>query len=207
MPNQVTYRFWDGDQHPATVFAQWTPRGKFMVLDTVRAPVAGYGMKQLIDNQVKPLIQERYHMITKWRDLGDPTLADRDPSDSSQTAASMIEKVLNTRYEGGVLRWGPRKEAMKQLLLKEIGNGEPMLVVSKHEKILHRALSGGWHYHRSASGKISDEPDNADINSHPAAGLSHGIAKLFQMDREARIKLPPSRKGRAVGSSVQSIHG
>jgi len=207
MPNQTTYRFWDGDMHPSCVFAQWTPRGKFIVTDTVRAPLVGYGMKQLLDDLVKPLIQNRYHLITKWRDLGDPTLADRDPSDSSQTAASIIEKELNTRYEGGVLRWTPRKEALKRLLLSEISNGEPMFVVSKHERILHRSLSGGWHYHKSAGGKVSDEPDNRDINSHPAAGLSHGIAKLFQMDREARIKLPASRKKIAVASSVQSLHG
>ncbi|MFH1626211.1 MAG: hypothetical protein ABID54_13795, partial [Pseudomonadota bacterium] len=119
------------------VFAQITPRGKFMVLDTLRAPTTGEGMKQFIDSQVKPILVNRYSKIRMWRDLGDPTLNDRDPSDSNKTAAQMIERELNTQYEGGVLRWGPRKEALKELLTRTLSDGEPMFVVSKHEKILH----------------------------------------------------------------------
>lgn len=205
MVNLPVYRFWDGDLHPSAVFAQITPRGKFMVTDTLRGIDTGMGMKQFIDQQVKPLIQNRYSIISKWRDLGDPTLRDRDPSDSSKTAAQMIEKELNTTYEGGVLRWGPRKEALKELLTRTLSDGEPMFVVSKHEKLLHRALSGGWHYNKSSSGKVSDEPDNNDPNSHPASGLSHGIAKIFKYERESRYTLPPSKKKIAVGSSVQPL--
>lgn len=206
MPNIPVFRFWDGDLHPSAVFAQITPRGKFIVTDTLRGIETGEGMKQFIDTQVKSLIANRYGKVEKWRDLGDPTLSDRDPSDSTQTAANIIEKELNTYYEGGVLRWGPRKEALKELLTKTLADGEPMFVVSKHEKILHRSLSGGWHYNKSSSGKVSDEPDNADINSHPAAGFSHGLAKIFKYERESRIKLPASRKKIAVGSSVQPLY-
>ncbi len=206
MVNLPVFRFWDGDLHPACVFAQITPRGKFIVTDTLRGIETGMGMKQFIDQQVKPLIQNRYSKIRQWRDLGDPTLRDRDPSDSSKTAAQMIEKELNTSYEGGVLRWGPRKEALKDLLTRTLSDGEPMFVVSKHEKILHRSLSGGWHYNKSSSGKVSDEPDNNDPNSHPASGLSHGIAKIFKYERESRLTLPPSKKKIAIGSSVQPLY-
>jgi hypothetical protein len=118
----------------------------------------------------------------------------------------MIERELNTTYEGGVLRWEPRKEALKELLTRTLADGEPMFVLSKHEKFMHRALSGGWHYNKSSSGKISDEPDNNDINSHPAAALSHGIAKIFKYERESRVKLPPSRKRVAISSSVQPLY-
>lgn len=206
MPNVTVIRFWDGDLHPACHFAQITPRGKFIGLDTLRGIETGEGMKQFLDTQVKPMIADRYSKVTKWRDLGDPTLNDRDPSDSTQTAAGIIEKELNTHFEGGVLRWPPRKEALKDLLTRTLADGEPMFVLSKHEKLMHRALSGGWHYNKSASGKISDEPDNADINSHPAAGLSHGLAKIFKYERESRIKLPAARKKIAVGSSVQPLY-
>ncbi len=206
MINLPVFRFWDGDLHPACVFAQITPRGKFMVTDTLRGIETGMGMKQFLDQQVKPLIQNRYSKIRQWRDLGDPTLRDRDPSDSSKTAAQMIEKELNTTYEGGVLRWGPRKEALKELLTRTLSDGEPMFVVSKHEKILHRSLSGGWHYDKSSTGKVSDEPDNRDPNSHPVSGLSHGIAKIFKYERESRYQLPPSKKKIAIGSSVQPLY-
>jgi len=205
MPNLPVFRFWDGDLHPSCFFAQITPRGKFIGLDTLRAPQTGMGMKQFIDQYVKPLIQNRYHTIKKWRDLGDPTLNDRDPSDSSMTAAKMIQDELGTTYEGGVLRWGPRKEALKDLLTRTLADGEPMFVLSKHEKIMHRSLSGGWHYNKSATGKVSDEPDNADINSHPAAALSHGIAKIFKYQKEQRMTLPASKRKFAVASSVQPL--
>jgi len=209
MPNIPVIRFWDGDLHPACHFAQITPRGKFIGLDTLRAPETGLGMKQFLDYYVKPMILNRYSNVAKWRDTGDPTLKDRDPSDSSVTAAGMIEKELNTTYEPGVLRWGPRKEALKELLTKTLSDGEPMFVLSKHEKLMHRALSGGWHYNKSSTGKISEEPDNSDINSHPAAALSHGIAKLFRYEREQRIRLPAPRRRYAVSSSVQPLfsHG
>ena len=206
MVNLPVYRFWDGDLHPACFFAQITPRGKFMGLDTLRSNATGMGMKQFIDQQVKPLIQNRYSKIKKWRDLGDPTLRDRDPSDSSKTAAQMIERELGTTYEGGVLRWEPRKEALKELLTRTLSDGEPTFVLSKHEKFMHRALSGGWHYNKSSSGNVSNEPDNNDINSHPAAALSHGIAKIFKYERENMVKLPPSRKRIAVSSSVQPLY-
>ena len=206
MTNIPVFRFWDGDLHPACHFAQITPRGKFIGFDTLRTPETGMGMKQFVDQLVKPLIANRYSKIEKWRDLGDPTLRDRDPSDSTQTAAGIIENELNTTYEGGVLRWGPRKEAMKDLLTRTLSNGEPMFVLSKNEKLMHRALSGGWHYNKSAAGKVSEEPDNADINSHPASGLSHGIAKIFKYQKEQRFILPTSKKKIAVGSSVQTLH-
>jgi len=206
MPGLPVFRFWDGDLHPAAFFAQITPRGKFMGLDTVRAPQVGMGMKQFIDQFVKPLLANRYSKVKQWRDLGDPTLNDRDPSDSSKTAAQMIEKELNTTYEGGVLRWEPRKEALKDLLTRTLSDGEPMFTLSKHEKIMHRSLSGGWHYTKSSTGKISTEPNNHDINSHPAAALSHGLAKIFKYERESRMRLPAPRKRVAVASSVQPLH-
>ncbi len=206
MPNVPVFRFWDGDLHPACVFAQWTPRGKFMVTDTLRGIETGMGMKQFLDQQVKPLIANRYSKIDKWRDLGDPTLRDRDPSDSSKTAANIIEIELGTYYEGGVLRWPSRKEALKYLLTQKLTEAEPMFVVSKHERLLHRALSGGWHYNKSSSGKVSDEPDNDDINSHPAAGLSHGIAKLFKYERESRYILPAPKRNIAIASAVGPLH-
>lgn len=206
MPNVPVMRFWDGDLHPSCFFGQITPRGKFIGLDTLRSSETGEGMKQFVETQVKPLIANRYSQVTKWRDLGDPTLNDRDPSDSDLTAAKIIEKELNTSYEGGVLRWGPRKEALKDILTRTLANGEPMFTLSKHEKLMHRSLSGGWHYNKSSTGKVSDEPDNTDINSHPPSGFSHGLAKIFKYERESRIKLPPPRKNIAVGSSVQPLY-
>ncbi len=205
-PNLTVYRFWDGDLHPSCTFGQITPKGRFTGLSTLRA--SGIGMKQFITNIVKPHIAEKYSAVTKWRDLGDPTLADRDSSDSDLTAKKVLEDELGTHYEGGMSRlkgvFG-RLEAMKDLLTRTI-DGEPMFLLSKDDKIMHRALNGGWHFKKRPSGEIDrTEPVN-DENSHPASGLSHGIAMIFKYQKENRIVLPPPKKNLAISSSVQPLY-
>ncbi len=205
-PNLTVYRFWDGDLNPSVHFAQVTPRGRFVGLSTLRA--AGIGMKQFITNIVKPHIAEKYYNCTKWRDLGDPTLADRDPSDSTLNAKKVLEEELGTHYEGGLSNlkglFG-RLEAMRDLLTQTI-DGESKNVLSKDDKIMHRALNGGWHFRKKPNGEIDrSEPVN-DSNSHPASGLSHGIALIYKYQKENRIVLPPPKKNLAISSSVQPLY-
>ena len=161
MPQLTTFRFWDGGLSPSCVFAQLTSRGKFIVTDTLRG--SNVGMKQFIGMFVKPLLAERYVKIDKWRDIGDPSLKERDQSDSTVTAAKIIEEELQTTFEAGIASWQSRLEAMRELLSRLV-DGEPMFVVSKHERILHRALSGGWHYHRDSAGRVLRDLPVKDVH-------------------------------------------
>lgn len=176
IPKVAGIRFWDGGLYPSCVIAQLTPRGRLIVLDTLRGD--NMGMKQFIQTQVKPLMLARYKDVPRWRDLGDPALDNREQSDSAVTAASIINGELGAAFEGGEAGWQARKEAMKELLNRMV-DGEPMFQVSKHEGILHRALRGGWHYHKDNAGRIMRDKPVKDINSHPADALSHGIARIF----------------------------
>jgi hypothetical protein len=135
-------------------------------------------MKQLIVAEVKPLIARRYGSITSWSDYGDPSLMHREQSDSDRTASEVIEEELKTTFLGGEMDWQTRREAWKDLLNRNV-DGLPMFQISKHEMILHRALNGGWHYYRDASGKVLNDKPVKDIHSHPADAVSHGIAMIF----------------------------
>ena len=176
LPGIQVIRFWDGGRNPTCVFAQITPKGRLFILDTLRGE--NIGMKQFIESRVKPLMASRYQEITSYKDTGDPTLAYPESSDSDIYVAQIIEDSLKTTYEPGELSWENRREALKELLGRNI-DGESMLCLSKHEAILHRALNGGWHYYKDATGKILRDKPVKDIHSHPADALSHGLAKMF----------------------------
>lgn len=174
------FRFWDGGLHPACVIAQIQPSGRFYVLDTVRAPVVGMGMRQFIGALVKPLLAAKYDGWdkAKWRDLGDPSLNDREQSDSAITVAGIINGELGTSFEGGEMGWEARKQAIKDLLLARVEK-QTMLLISKNDTIMHRALKGGWHYHKDPSGKVLRDMPVKDVHSHPTDALCHGLARIF----------------------------
>ena len=191
IPNKQfdTFRFWDGGLNPTCVFMQITPRGRLLFLDTVRGE--NIGMKQLLDAQVIPLINQRYHEIKKWRDIGDPALVEREQSDSTQTAADVINKTLGAAFEPGEKSWQNRREAMKEMFNRNI-DGMPMVCLSKNDLILHRCFRGGWHYQVDNSGRVLKDKPIKDIHSHPGDAVSHGIGRLLMspkiVDRLERLK-------------------
>lgn len=190
-PSLVGFRFWDGGLNPTCIFAQISPNGQLVILDTVRRELRG-GVKQLIDEKVKPLMAVRYpwEIVGHWRDLGDPAMFQREQSDSDVTAAGIIEEELmstpneRARFEGGVSSWETRREVLPSLFLDRIGDQLPKVLLSRHEGILHRALSGGWHYHRDTKGQVLRDKPVKDIHSHPGDAFSHSVAKLFPVEHE-----------------------
>jgi hypothetical protein len=178
-------RMWDGGLNPTCVFTQITPSGRFHVLDTLRGE--NIGMKQLIAQYVKTLIANRYSHITSWKDIGDPSLNEREQSDSVNTAAQVINSELNTSFEAGIASWDARREAIRELLVRLTDTGEAMFQVSKHDTIMHKTLNGGWHYKKTPTGQVLRDKPVKDINSHPGDALTHGIAKIFQY----KATIPP----------------
>ena len=190
----TTWRCWDGGLYPACVFFQITPKGHCHILDTVQG--MNTGMKQLIQHEIKPLIARRYSHITDWKDSGDPQVNEREQSDIVASKASdIINEELGTSFEKGVSDWTPRREAMKELLNRSV-DGNPMLQVSKHDKIMHRVLNGGWHYHKDTSGRVLRDKPVKDRWSHPGDALSHVIAKIFEYKPVRRYKVPKKNLGK-----------
>jgi len=179
-------RCWDGGLNPTCVFCQLTPRGRLFILDTLRG--VNMGLTQLIESQVIPLITTRYKDIEHWQDMGDPAMNERESSDSTSIASAPINKLLSASFEAGESSWTARREAIKELLGRNV-DGEAMLYLSKHEGILHRALNGGWHYHKDHTGQVLRDKPVKDLHSHPADALTHMVAKIFRIQPK-EIVLP-----------------
>jgi hypothetical protein len=171
MKGVTIFRLWDGGLNPTCVFLQIMPSGILHFLDTVRGE--NMGVKQLIQSKIKPLLLRRYDKFKDWRDIGDPSMANREQSDSSQSAADTIHKELDTVFEKGESSWENRRESVKEMLSRD------MCLISPHEGILHRAFRGGWHYHKDAAGRVLKDKPVKDIHSHPGDAVSHGVARIL----------------------------
>jgi len=175
-PNDcLTFRLWDGWLNPTCVFVQVSPMGQVFILGTVRGE--NIGMKQLIEQFVKPVMATKYFKIKEWRDIGDLHLRDVDQSDSTKCAAEVVEKSLGTYFEDGDMSWESRRETLKEVFNMTV-DGEPKIIVSCDDDIMIEALGGGWHYSKSPSGVITDKPVK-DKHSHPGDALSHGLAMIL----------------------------
>lgn len=203
LPGVICYRLWDGGLNPSCILCQITPGGRLFVLDALREPNGG--MKQFITSQVKPVIAAHYAKITQWRDLGDPALNERDQSDSTVTAASIINEELKATFEPGVSSWEARRESVKELLNRQI-DGEPLVLVSKRALILHQALSGGWHYKKTPTGAVLRDKPVKDMHSHPADAFCHGIAKIFQYQPAMPVRRQDYKK-RACSYGTKTLGG
>jgi len=175
-----TYRFWDGGLNPTCVFMQITPRGRFNFTDCVRGE--NIGVRQLIETRVKNIVASRYRDIKKYRDIGDPSMMNREQSDSSQTAADVINTELGASFERGESGWDARRECLKEMFNRMV-DGEPMVQISKHLGNMIRCFRGGWHYHKDSSGKILKDSAVKDIHSHIGDAVSHGVARLLLLPK------------------------
>lgn len=196
-------RSWDGGLNPSCIIWQITPSGRALILDALRGE--NMGMKQFIMAQVKPVLSAHYQGCTNWQDSGDPALGERDQSDSTVTAASIINAELGTTFEPGIASWEARREAVKEALNRQI-DGTPMVQVSKRALILHQALSGGWHYLKTPTGAVLRDKPVKDKHSHPADAWSHHVAKIFQPQQKLSKPIPSTRK-RAAGYGAKTLGG
>jgi hypothetical protein len=192
VPSLVGFRFWDGGRNPTCLIHQITPIGQLICIDSLRGE--NTGIQLFIREQVKPLLARRYpwEIVPQWRDLGDPAMM--NPGEQTElTAAKIIsEELLSTPndpafFEGGVSDPFARRESLRQLLMNRITDHLPAYLLSKHEGIVHRALAGGWHYHKDQAGRVLRDSPVKDIHSHPGDALGHSIAKLFPIYQDTGV--------------------
>jgi len=183
----LTYRLWDGGLHPACTFLQVSSKGQILILNTVRGD--NIGMKQLIDNEVKPLMATRFYKIKEWRDIGDLHLRDKDPSDSTRCPADIIEQELNTYFEDGEMSWERRRETLKEGFNMKV-DGEAKIIVNCEDDIMIEALGGGWHYAKNSSGVVINNKPVKDEHSHPGDALSHGLAAILKPSNNFKRNRP-----------------
>jgi len=187
-PKLICYRFWDGGLNPTCCWIQQRTDGGIWSLDCVMLP--NNGMRQLIEQRVIPVQNERgYNEIARWRDIGDPSLDNREQSDSEHDAARVINELLKTSFEQGEKYWEPRRDALLTVL-ELSSKGQPLFQVSPHVtpgepyNRVHAALSGGYSYSVNNQGIVLKDGPLKNEHSHPGDALSHGFAKMFRTVKE-----------------------
>jgi len=214
IPGAQGVRFWDGGHHPTCLIGQITPRGQLQILDTFRGEQEG--MEQLITKAggVKEMLNSpRYknekdqYKIQTWRDIGDHTIRTPEQANIYSSGAMVINRELGASFEPGPKgpnSWNIMKETLDQIFHRMVGAGEPLVLVSKHEQILHRALAGGWHYKKLPTGRVIEKKPVKDIHSHPGDALANGLARLYPVmgKKKGRKKstVQLRKRGRSYGT-------
>jgi hypothetical protein len=170
-------RFWDGGLNPTCIFSQVTPGGYLRIYPWTQVG-RGIGVKQLCREFVKPVLKEFFPNVRQWRDIGDPSMGNSEQSDSEQSAARAIQDELDTIFEAGTVEWKIRREGVKRSLVRKV-DGAPWVQIAASERQLTRALRGGWHYRKDASGRVLRDGAVKDMHSHPGDAFSYGSTRVL----------------------------
>ena len=188
MPGVECIRMWDGGLNPTCVIVQVMPSGHIHLLDAVVGE--NMGMRQMIKTRLKKVLaRPRYEKIFKWRDIGDPSLDTRDPSDSDNRPSLVIQEELSqpgrqAYFEKGVMAWETRRESLREMFARNI-DGSPMVRVNPRPtegescNVLTMVLGGGYQYPVTPGGIVSRDGPLKNKWSHPGDALSHGMPLIL----------------------------
>lgn len=170
---------WDFGLNPTCIITQRTPLGYWMVLDSLVGD--GIGVTELIEDAVKPLLQQRYRG-SPLAHIGDPAGDMREQSSSRNSAVKVIRNELGGTWRPGPQKWPPRRDAIQRILGRTMEGRGVMQVDRRRAKEVWFALRGGWHYHVARSGVVAAEAKK-NIHSHPGDAISYGAAILFPIGK------------------------
>jgi len=189
VPGAVGIRGYDGWHDPVCIIAQLIPPGKLWFHAVLTGD--GIGIKQLIEQQVLPLLQTPKYKETAldWRDMGDPTMATPDQSNTQVSAAKEINELLKTRFEKGATRWPQRINPVKTGLTTLCTDGTPQILISPTAWPLHRALNGGWHFKTDNSGNIIGTlPAKNNVFDHIGNCFAYIVSTVFSFRAKKNLK-------------------
>ena len=174
----VGFRGWDSWSNPSCSIGQITKTGRLVFLDTCR--VLESDIRTLIDTQVKPLLNSPKWKgkCSAWRDIGDFTMMIMDQSNKQMSASRVIEDEFSTIFEPGPKTWTHMRNGLIKAFNENV-KGLPAIVVSKSNKLLHKALAGGWHYKVDKSGNVTSDIPVKDDSSHIGDGFANAVNVLL----------------------------
>lgn len=211
------FMFFDGGLNATCVLAQLTPSGRLHLLDCLS--MDNGGMYQLIKTKLIPLLNTpRWKVARQFRITGDPSLVNREQSDSNYSARQVIETMLaawlrNNAFEPGVADWDLRRESINTLLAANVG-GLPKLLVNPRTtegepyNRIHAALAGGYCY-KLVNGVVQRDKPDKNRHSHIGDAITHSTAYLFGIPQVADSSGADqyTQQRRAAGYSVGSSNG
>lgn len=200
------FRGYDGWHHPSVLLGQITHSGRLVFIDTVIGVNCDIGI--LIKNKALPLLNSpRWKGKCKsWRDIGDISMKTPDQSNIRTSAAKVVEGFFGGFFEAGPARWEHAKRGIDNAFSTNIV-GLPAFVVNRENRLLDKALSGGWHFKTDNAGNIMGDIPEKSPESHVGDAWSNVVNVLLPMQRAKmnRAKLQTIRRQarkRAAGYAV-----
>ena len=182
----VSFRAWDSWTNPACIMGQITTTGRLIFLDVLT--LENSDIPTLIETKVLPMMNSpRWKDKARaWRDGGDCTMKNPDQSNIHTSAARVVEDAFGTIFEPGPARWEHMKFGIKKALSKMIQGMPAVIIDPVNCKVLHKGLSGAWHYKTNNSGEITSKVPDKDEISHPCDCWANGVNILLptQMGRD-----------------------
>lgn len=189
---------WDFGHNPTAIITQRTPLGYWNILYSFVGD--GIGVEELIENQVKPLLLDKFGRVP-IRHIGDPAGLAGEQTSIKRSAVKSIKRLIGGTWRSGPVRWEERKDPLQTALTKTI-SGTGMIQVDRvNAKEVWHALRGGWHYHKSRNGTLSGEPLK-NMHSHPGDAIGYMAAILFPTGRVAKQgEYSPAKVGHYFGET------
>lgn len=178
------WRGWDFGLTPACVIAQEAPNGQVQVLCELTTERAGL---DIFADEVIRECAKRFPQA-KFRDVADPAGKSGLPMTGKQgTNVLTCYEILNGKGifpEDGDNSINMRLDAVRYGLRTLTDNGQPLLLVHRHEAPMIRdGLAGAYHYReivniRTVGEKYADEPEKNEY-SHPMDALQYICELVF----------------------------
>jgi len=158
---------WDGGLTPVCTIHQIAPSGIWYILDCLVEEDGG--VYQLIEDQVYNLLETRYSKFKgRWSHVGDPSLGNRDQSDSRQSAVLVIKKTLGGRWRPGPIDILSGTDPLNRRIGLLGPGGQGMVQIDRERaKPVWHALRGGWHYPKHSGNVVGSSP----VKNHPASDV------------------------------------
>ena len=190
-PGLESFAFFDSWSNPSCVLGQITQYNRLIFIDTLR--LEGSDIETLIELQVIPLLESsRWEGKSKaWHIGGDPTMANMDQSSRLVSAAKKVEKYFGARFKKGPTEWRMIQDHILWALRQSDQRGEPRILLSADNKLLDKALAGGWHYHINAQGNRTSNTPVKDETSHVSDAWAAAVCVL--MPSRILLKKSPER--------------
>lgn len=196
----------DGWHSPTAVIGQITCTGRLIFIDTLVGD--NIDIRTLVDQKVRPMLNSpRWKDKCKsWRYIGDRSMKIPDQSNINESAAKVIEDKLGGYFEGGPARWAHMKMGIDHIFTMNIA-GKPAFIVNKDNRLLDKALSGGWCFKVDNAGNVMGDIPQKNASSHVADAFANAVNVLLPsrtkaIKREALSRMKAKGKARASSYAV-----
>jgi len=166
----------DAGLHPAVVFLQDTDRGQWRVLaELYREGEPAPEFARTFNR----FAHQRFGAGARFRPFGDAASANRTESASLSWLQIMSNETgVLWRPAPGCNRLDVRLGAVRRVLLRDVGFGEPGMVIDPKCELVVTGFAGGYHYRQVNSDgfhTLAPEPNKSNKFSHPMDALQNGI--------------------------------